>query len=59
MTPTLSLVLRLLQSKELAEGAQLVGRGMRDNPANIRVFAIRDGEERSRALRRFFVPVLT
>ena len=59
MTPTPSLVLRLLQSKELAEGAQLVGRGMRDNPANIWVFAIPDGEERSRALGRFFVPVLT
>jgi GNAT superfamily N-acetyltransferase len=53
-----SLELRLLHRKELEEGAQLLGRGMRDNPANMRVFPIRDCEERSRAMGRFFVPVL-
>ena len=31
---------------------------MCDNPANVRVFGIRDAERRCRALAQFFVPVL-
>ena len=58
MTPTYPLVLRLLRSDELEEAAQLVGRGMRDNPSNMEVFPILDGERRSNAMGRFFVPVL-
>jgi GNAT superfamily N-acetyltransferase len=53
-----ALALRLLHSSELEDAAQLVGRGMRDNPANLRVFRIPDGEHRSIAMGRFFVPVL-
>ena len=41
-------VLRLLRGR----------RGMCDNPANVRVFGIRDAERRCRALAQFFVPVL-
>jgi GNAT superfamily N-acetyltransferase len=51
-------VLRLLRTDELEEAAQLVGRGMRDNPSNMTVFRIRDGERRSITMGRFFVPVL-
>jgi len=36
----------------------LVARGMRDNPANVRAFGIRDPERRCRALTWFFVEVL-
>jgi ribosomal protein S18 acetylase RimI-like enzyme len=53
-----SSALRALQCAELKEAAQLLGRGMRDNPANLRAFGIRDADGRSRALTRFFVPVL-
>jgi ribosomal protein S18 acetylase RimI-like enzyme len=52
------LVLRLLNSNELEEGAILVARAMRDNPANTRVFRIADSAQRSLAMGRFFVPVL-
>lgn len=58
MTPTHPLLLRLLRSDELEEAAQLVGRGMRDNPSNMTVFRIPDGEFRSIAMGRFFKPVL-
>src|SRR5262249_20169438 len=58
VTPTHPLVLRLLRSDELEEAAQLVGRGMRDNPSNMTVFRIPDDERRSTAMGRFFVPVL-
>jgi ribosomal protein S18 acetylase RimI-like enzyme len=58
VAPTHALVLRLLRSKELEEAAQLVGRGMRDNPSNMRVFRIPDREHRSIVMGRFFVPVL-
>jgi GNAT superfamily N-acetyltransferase len=54
----LSPVLRLMRARELEEAAQLVARGMRDNPANVIVFGIADPEHRSSALARFFVPVL-
>ena len=53
-----ALVLRLLGSRELEGAAQLVGKGMRDNPSNLRVFRIPDGEHRSIAMGRFFAPVL-
>src|SRR5215475_2372743 len=53
-----TLGLRLLRSVELEDAAQLAGRGMRDNPSNLRVFRIRDIEHRSIAMGRFFVPVL-
>ena len=52
------IVLRLLRETELEEAAQLIGRGMCDNPANMRVFRIDDPEKRSHAMGRFFVPVL-
>ena len=58
MTPTHSLVLRLLRGDELEEAAQLVGRGMRDNPSNMTVFRVPDRERRSIAMGLFFVPVL-
>jgi ribosomal protein S18 acetylase RimI-like enzyme len=58
MTATLPLTLRELQRAELREATKLLGRGMCDNPANVRAFAIRDTQRRSRALTRFFVPVL-
>ena len=58
MTPTHSLVLRLLRSDELEEAAQLVGRGMHDNPSNMTVFRVPDRERRSIAMGLFFVPVL-
>src|SRR5215831_2439809 len=58
MTTLSSSSLRELQRAELKEAAQLLGRGMRDNPANVRAFGIRDADRRRRALTRFFVPVL-
>ena len=51
-------VLRELQRTQLKEAAQLLGRGMRDNPINIRAFGIPDTDRRRWALTRFFVPVL-
>jgi len=47
-----------LKAGELEDAAHLLGRGMRDNPANIRTFRIRNADLRSRAITRFFVPVL-
>jgi hypothetical protein len=52
------LVLRELEPVELNQAAQLLGRGLGDNPVNVRAFGIEDGERRSRALARFFVAVL-
>src|SRR5215813_11521602 len=52
-------VIRELRRDELASAARLVGRGMRDNPANVRIFGIPETERRVRALERFFVPVLS
>lgn len=49
--------LRELQQPELLEAAQLLGRAMCNNPANIRAFG-RDHQRRCRALTRFFIPVL-
>ena len=42
----------------LRSAALILGRAMRDNPAHVRIFAIADAERRSRALERFFRPVL-
>lgn len=50
--------IRELKPNELDDGARLLGRGMSENPANVRAFGIRDVARRSRALARFFVPVL-
>ena len=50
--------MRELKADELEDAAHLLGRGMRDNPVNIRTFGIRDADLRCRALTRFFVPVL-
>jgi len=58
MAPNPTLTLRLLQGKEIREAARLVGRGMSNNPANIRTFGVRDTEHRCRSLERFFAPVL-
>jgi ribosomal protein S18 acetylase RimI-like enzyme len=52
------LALRELQRAELGEAARLLGRGMCDNPAIVRVFHITDADRRARALERFFGPVL-
>ena len=58
MRSTIPPVLRLLNKNELEEGAMVVARGMRDNPANMRVFGLRDGAQRTAAMGRFFLPVL-
>lgn len=58
LSATHALELRLLRRKELEDAAQVVGRGMRDNPSNKRVFRIPDGERRSIAMGHFFEPVL-
>ena len=50
--------IRELGRADLEEAAQLLGRGMYNNPANIRAFAISDAERRRRAVARFFRPVL-
>jgi len=50
--------IRELNADELQDAARLLGRGMRDNPANVNTFRIRDADRRCRALTRFFVPVL-
>jgi ribosomal protein S18 acetylase RimI-like enzyme len=51
-------VLRELQKSELNGAAQLLGRGMCDNPVNVRAFGIENRERRVRAMSRFFLPVL-
>jgi ribosomal protein S18 acetylase RimI-like enzyme len=51
-------VLRELQRHEVSLAAQLLGRGMCDNPMNVRAFGIEHREPRSRALARFFLPIL-
>jgi GNAT superfamily N-acetyltransferase len=52
------LTVRHLQGEELVNAARLVGRGMSDNPVNVRAFGMQDTEHRSLSLARFFVPVL-
>jgi ribosomal protein S18 acetylase RimI-like enzyme len=49
--------LRELEIDEFWEGAQLLGRGMRDNPNNVRTFGA-DRARRERALARMFLPLL-
>jgi len=58
MKVILPLTLRELERAELTEAARLLGRGMCDNPVNVRSFGRRDPERRSQALARFFVSVL-
>ena len=53
-----TLTLRELQGTDLEQAVQILGRGMCDNPANVRVFARLDAERRRCALARFFRPVL-
>jgi hypothetical protein len=50
--------LRELRRDELYLAAQLLGRGMCDNPMNVMTFGIAHRERRSRAMARFFLPVL-
>ena len=52
------LTLRELRHTELPEAANLLARGMCNNPIIIRVFRISDTDRRARALERFFVPVV-
>jgi ribosomal protein S18 acetylase RimI-like enzyme len=47
-----------LQRTDLGSAALILGCAMRDNPVHLRAFAILDTERRSRALERFFHPVL-
>jgi ribosomal protein S18 acetylase RimI-like enzyme len=54
MTP----VLRRLERRDLPAAARLLGSGMRDNPINVRAFAIANDAARERALARFFRPAL-
>jgi ribosomal protein S18 acetylase RimI-like enzyme len=54
MTP----VLRKLERRDLPAAVRLLARGMRDNPINIRTFAVADDVTRERALARFFRPAL-
>jgi RimJ/RimL family protein N-acetyltransferase len=49
--------IRELKYPELKDGAELLGRGMRDNPNNIRAFGP-NPEHRKRALARMFRPIL-
>lgn len=49
---------RLLHFHEVELAAQLVGRGMCSNPANIAVFRASDAAQRAKRLGRFFLPVL-
>lgn len=58
MTTDLKYVVRELKRGELGAAAKLVGRGMRDNPSDVQIFGIQERERRSRALERFFAPVL-
>jgi ribosomal protein S18 acetylase RimI-like enzyme len=54
--PTLSL--RELRRTDLEQAAQILGRGMSDNPVIVRAFATLHANRRCRALERFFRPVL-
>jgi GNAT superfamily N-acetyltransferase len=49
--------LRELGPSELKEAAQILGRGMRDNPVNVRAFGPH-ADRRGRAMVRFFEPVV-
>jgi ribosomal protein S18 acetylase RimI-like enzyme len=51
-------VLRELEKSDLNGAAQLLGRGMCDNPVNVCAFGIENRERRVRAMSRFFLPVL-
>ena len=50
--------IRELLYTEIREAARVLGRGMCNNPANLRAFGIRNSERRCCTLERFFTPVL-
>jgi len=53
-----TLTLRELRRTDLEQAAQILGRGMNDNPIIVRVFATLHEKRHCRALERFFRPVL-
>jgi ribosomal protein S18 acetylase RimI-like enzyme len=53
-----TVTLRELRRTDLERAAQILGRGMSDNPVIVRAFATSHAERRCRALTRFFRPVL-
>jgi ribosomal protein S18 acetylase RimI-like enzyme len=53
-----ALTLRELPRADLEQAALVLGRGMCDNPTDVRAFVALDAERRRRALARFFRPVL-
>ena len=53
-----NLTVRELGHTELQPAAELLGRGMCDNPVNVRVFRVSDRDQRSQALVRFFASVM-
>ena len=57
-TATTALAIRELQPADVAMAAVVLARAMRDNPINVRVFAIADSERRTAALIPFFRAVL-
>jgi ribosomal protein S18 acetylase RimI-like enzyme len=59
MNSSFAVTLRELQPADLDPAAQLLGRGMSENPVNLRAFAITDAARRQKALARFFRPVLS
>lgn len=58
MATIIPATMRNLQGEELEEAAQLLGRGMGDNPTDIHAFVIMNAKCRRSALARFFRPVL-
>lgn len=58
MNSSSRVTLRELHPADLDPAAQLLGRGMSDNPANLRTFAIANAARRRTALARFFRPLL-
>jgi ribosomal protein S18 acetylase RimI-like enzyme len=55
---TAGVVIRQVRCCEFAAAAQVLGRGMCDNPEDLRVFQIPDRQRRGQALTRFFGVVL-
>jgi len=51
-------IVRQVRRSEFGAAAQVLGRGMCDNPANLRVFQISDKQRRGQSLTRFFRVVL-
>jgi GNAT superfamily N-acetyltransferase len=59
MNSSSKVTLRELGPSDLDSAARLLSRGMSDNPANLRAFAITNAARRQKALARFFRPVLS